>query len=713
MKKSTLRILRTTLLTLGLSCCMATLQAQDLAWAKFLDGPQGYDLGSTITTDASGNTYIGGTFSGTVDFDPGPGVQNMTPAGWDMFLVKLDVNGDFVWVKHFVGSDNSALCGVNKIIVDATGNIYMGGYFSTSGGTIDFDPGTGIFNLGTTGGGQNTDLFVVKLNASGALTWAKQLGGSDEEQVSFMSLDPNGGIVVTGYFKGTADFNPGTATNNLTASSPYGDVYTFKLNNAGDYAWAKSFGGSNPTRSQSVRTDSDGNVYTMGVFQGTVDFDPGTATQNLTTELSPLGWSVTNVFISKLDSDGNYVWAKNMAEPYNVNGQWVIPLAMSIDAFGHIYTTGAFTDSVDFDPGTGTDYLISASAGNTDAFITKMDTAGNYIWAKSMGGFSNDLGWRIETDNQGNVYTLGEYRSPVDFDPSDTGVYELIPATALGGMFISKLDSSGSFKWARSIDGAGSIEGVDLSFNDYDNSIHITSSFTGTVDFDPGPGSTNLTGSSDVFIVKLSNCNTSTSLLNVTACDEYNLNGINYTESGSYQQTYVSAAGCDSIVTLNLEIQAAPVAAITQTGSTLSATQSGLTYQWIDCGNGNSPISGATASSFNPGSNGSYAVIVTQNNCSDTSACFAVTGLKVSDRINGNHIQVYPNPANNQITLTTSKPLINAAYKVINILGQTIKEAQQLNGNKFTITLGSATPGMYMLEVQENNKTTRIKLIKE
>lgn len=713
MKKCTLRMFGKVMLTLILCCGISTLKAQDLAWAKFLDGPQGYELGSAVATDASGNTYIGGTFSGTTDFDPGTGVQNLTPAGWDMFLLKLDADGNFEWVKHFVGSDYSALCGLSKIVLDATGNIYLEGYFSTSGGTIDFDPGTGTLDMGTTGGGQNTDVFVLKLNASGTLSWAKQLGGSEEDQSSSMSLDNNGNLLITGNFKGTADFNPGTATNNFTALSPYGDVFICKLNNSGEYVWAKRLGGSDATRSQSIRTDLNGYVYTMGTFQGTVDFDPGAGTQNLSTELSPLGWSVTNIFISKLDSNGNYAWAKNLAAPYNINTQWAIPTAMSVDAFGNIYTTGAFTDSVDFDPGTGADYLVSASAGNADIFITKMDTAGNYIWTKGMGGFSHDVGWRIETDNQGNVYTLGDYKSPVDFDPSDTGVYELIPATAQGGMFLSKLDSTGSFKWARSIDGAGMLDGVDLCFNAFDNSIRIVSSFTGLVDFDPGPGTANLTGSSDVFIVKLNNCNTTTSVLNETACDIYTLNGITYTESGSYQQTHVTAGGCDSIITLNLEIQALPVAAITQTGGTLNATQSGLAYQWIDCGNGNSPINGATAQSFTPASNGSYAVIIIQNNCKDTSACFAVTGLKINNSHNENQLQAFPNPTGNNITLTVSKPLINASYKVVNILGQTIKEGKQLNGHKFIIELGSATPGVYMLEVNESNKTFHIKLIRE
>jgi hypothetical protein len=714
MKNCTPRHLRRLLLGLGLCCCITTASAQNFEWAKSIHG-QDYGLGSAITVDSSGNTYIGGTFTGnTADFDPGPGAQNLTATGWDMFLLKLDAAGNFVWVKHFVGSDGLAFSGPNTIAVDNSGNIYIEGFFGTSGGTIDFDPGSGVFNMGTGTNGQNTDIFVTKLNASGTFVWAKQLGGDDQDQSSSMSLDQSGNILITGYFKGTADFNPGTGVNNLTAVNSSGDAFIAKLDPNGDYLWAKSMGTADGgTRTQSIQTDMQGNVYTMGTFQGTIDADPGAGVQNMVTEQSPSGWSVINAFISKLDANGNYVWAKNTGAPYNINSTWISPQSMSVDGFGNIYATGAFTDSIDFDPGPGTDYLVSASAGSADIYISKWDTTGNYQWTKGIGGSENELGWRIKTDKYGNSYTYGAYYGPTDFDPSDMGIYEIIPATAQGGIFVTKLDSTGSFKWARAVDGAGSLEGTGIAVSPSASSVHLTSSFSGTVDFDPGINTANLTGNSDIFVLKLGNCIPLSATINATACEHYSLNGTTYTASGSYHQSYVTANGCDSTITLELVIHAKPDAVITQAGNILSATASGASYQWIDCGNGNSIINGATAQSFTATSNGSYAVILTQNGCSDTSDCRAVTGLSIQEPGSINNISVYPNPANDHVTLTSSLYFHNAVLNITNIMGQYISGQKSIKGNTVYINMASLIPGIYILEVTEAGKTYRAKVVKE
>lgn len=106
----------------------------------------------------------------------------------------------------------------------------------------------------------------------------------------------------------------------------------------------------------------------------------------------------------------NLQWAKGMG---GTNG--AVGYSIAVDAFGNVYTTGSFQGTVDFDPGGGTYNLTSA--GIQDIFISKLDAAGNFIWAKSIGGTSTDIGYSIVLDSSGNVYTTGQFAGTVDFNP--------------------------------------------------------------------------------------------------------------------------------------------------------------------------------------------------------------------------------------------------------------------------------------------------------
>lgn len=706
------------LFAVGLLCCNNSANAQNFEWVSAVQGQDQKSV-SGVVTDALGNSYIAGGFSGTnVDFDPGPGVVNLTPGGYDTYVLKLDAMGNFVWVKQFTAANLSTGAEISGIVTDALGNVYVTGSFGSfdvDPGIMDFDPDAGVTNL-TNGGSMYTfDVFVVKLNTNGALEWARQMGGAENDQSTCIGLDDNGNVLVAGHFTTTADFDPGIGVDNLTAISGNGDVFMAKLDNNGDYVWGKHIGGTEPTRVKSITADAAGNVYTMGTFQATVDFDPNAGTQNLVTTLSPLGWSIQNMFISKLDANGDYVMATKIGEPQNINSQWINPTAMTVDAWGNIYATGQFSDTVDFDPGAGTANLVTAATGTGDAFIAKYNTAGDYVWAKSFGGFSEEVGWRVETDGHGDVYTVGKFASPVDFDPSDTSLFEIIPATPQGAIFLSKLDSTGNFVWAKSIDaGSGSLAAstIFLSLASADSSICISSDFNGTVDFDPGTGTANITAlNGDVFVVKLANCSPISVNMNIAACDSISINGVSYLLTGNYTQNFVSAHGCDSTLSINLTLSAMPIAAVTQNGETLNATATVASYQWVDCGNNHSSVAGATSQNFTATVSGQYAVVVSNGNCSDTSTCYnvTVTGIKnVATYLNS----VYPNPATDKVTITTNRNIQNATIKLINMLGQAVDEWNDLSGSSFYLDLSEYAPATYMLEVDAEHEVSRIKVQK-
>ena len=242
-------------ITIILGVCFS-LKAQDYEWAKSMGGSLG-DNGYFVTTDDFGNVYTTGLFQGTADFDPDLGSYTLTSAGvFDIFVSKLDINGNFVWAKRMGGSSWDR---ATSIQLDNTGNVYITGYFQ---GTVDFDPGSGIYDL-TSGG--SYDIFVCKLDGNGSFLWAKNIGGSLADVGYSLTIDNSGSVYTTGYFNGTVDFDPGSGIYNLTSLGS-ADVFVSKLDVNGNFVWAKQMGGTNYDVSYHITHDDLGNIYTFRAF---------------------------------------------------------------------------------------------------------------------------------------------------------------------------------------------------------------------------------------------------------------------------------------------------------------------------------------------------------------------------------------------------------------------------------------------------------------
>ena len=418
----------------------------DFEWAKGMGGTSD-DVGNAIAIDAAGNVYTTGSFNGRMDFDPGAGVFNLTSAGAsDIFVSKLDSAGNFVWAKRMGGTSFEE---GNAIAVDAAGNVYTTGDFYS---TADFDPGAGAFNLTSAGA---SDIFVSKLDRAGNFVWAKRMGGTaiDKDEGNAIAVDAAGNVYTTGDFYSAVDFDPGAGVFNLT-SAGQSDIFVSKLDSSGNFVWAKRMGGTSSDFGDAIAIDDAGNVYTTGSFRGTVDFDPGAVWFNLTSA------GIRNIFVSKLDDSGNFVWAKRMGGTGEDGGN-----AIAVDAAGNVYTTGDFEGTADFDPGAGVFNLTSAGIRNI--FVSKLDSAGNFVWAKRMGGTDYDKGNAIAVDAAGNVYTTGNFYSTADFDPG-AGAFNL---TSAGNwdIFVSKLSPDMLFTLASGLTGDVRLrrngEWLELSFN--------------------------------------------------------------------------------------------------------------------------------------------------------------------------------------------------------------------------------------------------------
>jgi len=715
-------------------------QNPNFEWAKQMGGTS-LDQGQSITTDAGGNVYTTGLFGGTVDFDPSVGTANLTSAGgYDIFIQKLDTAGNLLWVKQMGGTSQDY---GNSIITDTSGNVYTTGCFM---GTVDFDPGAGTNNLISAG---YIDIFIQKLDTGGNLLWVKQMGGTSYDYGRSITTDAGGNVYTTGWFYGTVDFDPGVGISNLT-STGQDDIFIQKLDTSGNLLWVKQMGGTSWEEGYSITTDAGGNVYTTGCFMDTVDFDPGTGTTNLTSA------GGIDIFIQKLDSTGNFLWVKQMGGTYGCRGE-----SITIDASGNVYTTGWFKDIVDFDPGTGTTNFTSA--GDNDIFIQKLDTAGNLLWVKQMGGTSIDYGYSITTDAGGNVYTTGSFMGTVDFDPG-AGTNNLT-VTGLSDIFIQKLDATGSILWVKKMGGTSGDVGCDITI-DANNNVYTTGGFNDTVDFDLGAGTAYLTsaGYDDIFIQKLSQCftppgtdvvsacdtfiwidgitytasnniathtlsnaagcdsvitlnltinNSSFGSETVSACDSYfwPTNSYTYTASGIYNDTLTNAAGCDSVVILNLTIITIDNT-VSKNGVTLTANEVGANYQWLDCNNSYSVISGANNQSFTATSNGNYAVEITKNGCVDTSICYSISNIGIIENSFGDEFVFYPNPTSGIVNLEFGSNYKNVQIIIRNSEGKLVKHQEFKKEKNISIEI-EGSKGIYLIEVISVDKKAIIKVVKQ
>lgn len=307
-----------------------------------------------IILDENENIYLTGSFIGTTDFDPGTGTTSLTAEGHDVFVLKLDTDGNFVWVKAFGGPLSEE---GYDLVRDSGGHIYVAGRYED---TVDFDPGTGVFEMISNGG---WDAFVVKLDPSGNFLWAKSEGGLGYDNINAIDVDDNDEIYIAGEFADTVDFDPNSGVLEVI-SNGLSDGFVQKLDAQGNHIWLKRIGGVGLDDYRSVNIGANGEIYTCGVFSNTVDFESGLNTTNLTSN------GMWDVFIEKMNATGDLIWVEGFGGIENDRG------LTTIDSLGNMYVSGFYTNTVDFDPGSGVNSLTSA--GYEDIFVCKFSGCETY-----------------------------------------------------------------------------------------------------------------------------------------------------------------------------------------------------------------------------------------------------------------------------------------------------------------------------------------------
>jgi hypothetical protein len=280
----------------------------DLIWAKILPASSQSTLYS-VSIDASGNIYATGSFSGTIDMDPGPGTQNLVSAGaFDVFFAKYDGNGNFIWAKR-VGSTSSDQS-ISGILLN--GNFIISGNFL---GTVDFDPSGALFTQTSQSG---ADVFFAAYDPSGNFIWAKQLPGFDNTVYAPLLATADAGNFWMGVnFLASLDADPGAGMVTHTSVAGTLDFMLGKYTSSGALVAGHTFriGGSSNDFLSDMKSDSAGNVFITGYYGNSIDFDPGAGTLML--DAYP---SSTDIHFAKYSKAAALVYAKSMGGTGGDNG---------------------------------------------------------------------------------------------------------------------------------------------------------------------------------------------------------------------------------------------------------------------------------------------------------------------------------------------------------------------------------------------------------
>ncbi len=385
--------------------------SQTPAWlsAQNAGGTDG-DWSYSVKTDANGNVYVAGSFkSATISF--GTFTLNNTIAGSnDLFLVKYDNNQNVLWAVSYGGNGSDVASSVD---VDETGNIYLGGYFTSA--SINFGGGVTVTRTG------GSDILAVKLDSNGVAQWAKTAAGTANDEVEDINVDVFGNLNVVGYFE-SVNCTFGTITLN---NQGHYDGFLVKYDVLGNVVSANGYGGAMWDNCKGIISDNAGNVYMTGFYRSDITFGDTTLIN---------GTGDAHLFVAKYNSAGEYIWVKNST------GTWEVGNEIAVDNTNGVYVTGFFQGTTMSCDG----LLLSNNgpSGVSDFFVVKYDQNGNPEWLTGGGNTDYEEGRGIDADDNGNVY-VGAYFSSATITIGTT----TITNNGAGDILVVKYQSDGSFSW--------------------------------------------------------------------------------------------------------------------------------------------------------------------------------------------------------------------------------------------------------------------------
>jgi hypothetical protein len=792
-------------------------------WAKRLLTKSQYNpLG--IQLDKQNNVYIGGTYQGTVDFDPGTGVQLRTSLGntfINAYLLKLSSQGQYIWVRTFDSQQtvdfddlytNSE--GISTIVgraflpmdadpdpdpfkvftlfnnnspyffiiqLDAQGQFRwakkingLDGYTNFVVGTskedliicgdinqaVDMDPGPGVFNL--SGSGWNNPLtYVLRLDSNGLFEDAFKIGNLLSCETKSIAIDNNDNFYITGDFKGTVDFFPGPLSYTKTSNGDY-DFFVTKYSSNFDLMYAESFGGTNWDWGKGISVNHSGAVCVVGRFTCSVDFDPDTTSQILTSQsCPPYAWSDMyllnmncsyNIGIDSITSCGPITWIDGNS--YSFTGQQgtytltnqagcdsLVFLDFTLDTtfvatgIDQITSCGPITwidGNTYSNSNSSATYLLTSSRG-CDSIVTLnfvLDTSytkygldrvvacDSYTWSNGQTFVaSNSIATDTLIGSNGcdSIVTLDLTIRPSKYFHHTYSVCDSLVWINGQTYYSSAKDTI----WLDTYGGCDSIVTLDVIVHHpqvvYDSIITCDSIqwIDGITYYQNNNTAQHTLQSSSGCdsLVKLFLIINSSSMSNdvITACNSYTwIDGITYSASTNIAtHILTNNAGCDSLISLDLTVIKVNEN-IYRWKDTLYAQQDSALYQWLDCDNGNTPIPGATQSFLPITVNGNFAVEINYKGCVVTSNCFPVNGISIGD-LSKTQIKIYPNPSNGKVIINWGNASSNEIIEVYDQLGRLIEVHRNVRNGISVLNLHQQ--GVYQLRIFSNNSWYTQKLV--
>jgi hypothetical protein len=445
-------------------------------------GSIGPDFARAVATDAAGNSYVDGYFSGSVDFDAGSGATVRSAIGlYDIAVASYASDGSFRWVS-VIGGTGADVPYAIKLAPD--GALYVTGYI-TAGAICN---GHVLRNAG------GSDVLLMRISAAGTCDWAITMGGTGDDEGHDLVVDANGDVLVTGSFSGTASFRPDSGAA-LLISRGGTDGFVARYGADGTFKSVVQFGGTGDDAGNAIALRTDGDFVIGGVFSGTATFGSTLAPLLLASQ------GGLDYFVARLAPTLGLEWAIRGGGPGNdqVNSGGIIA-----GTDGLIYVAGTFTGTANIGG------AVAVSHGDADVFLAAFDGTGTWVgFTRTFGGPGTDGVSAFARDASGNLYLAGYFQGTVDFDPG-AGVH-LVAGLGTGGAadgYVLSLTPAGDFRWVVPISAliAGDMNfciasGISLAS---DGTIWTVGRFFGVVDFALGGTAVirQSVGDADQFVVR-------------------------------------------------------------------------------------------------------------------------------------------------------------------------------------------------------------------
>jgi hypothetical protein len=449
--------------------------------------------------DEDGNLYLIGNFTGTSNLSPSGASLNYTASNIDLFITRIDKNNNWNWTR--VLSSSSTVNSISAIHIVNKNKIVVGGDY---GGSLYFrnNPSTAGTLMGSSAAGN--DAFILEIDSLGQNQHFKTFNSNSRAEVKSITSDAAGHLFIAGDFRNSFYYetfaNGGTAYN----SSGQHDFFYAKLDLNYDVVQHAEFGSSYEDYANTIKLDDNGDIIITGTFAVTVDFDPGVGVSNLTAN-GTVDVTNSDMFVLKLTNSGDFVWAKQISGTTNIES----PKSALVDDNNAIYVTGQFANTVDFDPGSGVYNLVPVSGqpnSGSAGFLLKLDVNGDFVFAKSFGGYNTHTSNVIRKDAEGNIYVAGNYSNAIFFAQSGSP-FNLV-SNGGSDVFACKFDENGNIIWTHSVGGSNLDLGKSLEIKP-DTSLVLMGDFSTTVNFVPlATPFFNFTslGNTDIFIQYVFQC---------------------------------------------------------------------------------------------------------------------------------------------------------------------------------------------------------------